>query len=133
MRQALLPEGWKRPKGYSNGIKASGTLLFTAGVIGWNALEEFESESLVDQFRQVLINTREVLAAGGARPENVVRMTWFVTDMEAYTSNLRAIGQIWREEFGAVYPCIACIGVSTLVEPLAKVEIETTAVITECD
>lgn len=131
MKQAVLPDGWLRPSGYSNGIKTQGTVVFTAGLIGWNAQEQFESDDFVDQLRQTLRNTREVLAAAGATPQDIVRQTWYVTDIEAYTARLRAVGEVWREEFGRVYPCMACVGVTRLVEPRALIEIETTAVISD--
>lgn len=131
MKQALLPDGWGRPKGYVNGIKARGDMVFTAGVVGWNAAEEFESDDLVPQLRQALINTRDILAAGDARPTDIVRMTWYVTDMKAYVDNLKEIGAIWRSVLGKTFPCVACVEVRSLVESRAKVEIETTAVISE--
>jgi enamine deaminase RidA (YjgF/YER057c/UK114 family) len=131
MRQALLPDGWARPKGYANGIKASGTMVFTAGVIGWNEREEFESDLFLDQLRQALVNTKAILAAGDASPGDIVRMTWYVTDMQAYAGNLKEIGEIWRDIFGKVFPCMACVQVVSLVEERAKIEIETTAVIPE--
>ena len=131
MKQALLPEGWVRPSGYSNGIKAQGTLVFTAGVIGWNEREEFESDDFIDQLRQTLGNTRDILAAAGASPTDIVRMTWFVTDMEEYAGRLKEVGAVWREVLGRTYPCMSCVGVTRLVEKRAKIEIETTAVIEE--
>jgi len=133
MKQTLLPDGWQRPKGYSNGILCEGRMVFTAGVIGWNAAEEFESEDLIDQLRQALINTKEILAAGGASPSDIVRMTWYVTDMETYRKSLKQIGKIWREtlgeKMGKTFPCMACVEVVALVEPKAIIEIETTAVL----
>ncbi|MCB2063300.1 MAG: RidA family protein [Novosphingobium sp.] len=131
MKQALLPEGWARPSGYSNGIKARGTLVFTAGVVGWNAQEQFESDDFIDQLRQTLSNTREILAAAGAEPSDIVRMTWYVTDMDEYAGRLKEVGEVWREVLGRSYPCMACVGVTRLVEQRARIEIETTAVIEE--
>ncbi len=131
MKHAVLPEGWSRPKGYSNGIKARGTMVFTAGVVGWTADEVFESDDFIDQLRQTLLNTRDILAAADATPEDIVRMTWYVTDMDAYTGRLAEAGAVWREVFGRTYPCMACVGVTRLVEPRALIEIETTAVISE--
>lgn len=131
MKQALLPDGWVRPSGYSNGIKARGSMVFTAGVIGWNAKEEFESDDFIDQLRQTLSNTRDILAAAGAEPSDIVRMTWYVTDMEEYTGRLKEVGAVWREVLGRTYPCMACVGVTQLVEKRAKIEIETTAVVDE--
>jgi enamine deaminase RidA (YjgF/YER057c/UK114 family) len=131
MKQALLPKGWPRPKGYSNGIKARGAMVFTAGVIGWNEQEEFESDDFVAQLRQALLNTRAILTEAQAGPEDIVRMTWYVTDMEAYVGNQAEVGAVWREVLGRTYPCMACVQVVSLVEKRAKIEIETTAVICE--
>ncbi|MFD1611200.1 RidA family protein [Sphingomonas tabacisoli] len=129
MHQLLQPPGWPRPKGYANGIAASGRLVFTAGVVGWNAEERFEHDDLAGQFRQVLLNTRAILAEGGAEPAHIVRMTCYVTDKREYVDAQVAIGAAWREVFGKVFPCMAVIEVSGLVEDAAKVEIETTAVV----
>ncbi|MGE3690059.1 MAG: RidA family protein [Novosphingobium sp.] len=131
MKQALLPEGWVRPRGYSNGIVARGTMVFTAGVVGWNAQEQFESDDFVAQLRQTLLNTRDILAAAGAGPQDVVRQTWYTTDMDEYVARLKEVGEVWREVFGRTYPCMACVGVTRLVEERARIEIETTAVISE--
>lgn len=125
----LQPDGWPRPKGYANGIAASGRFVFTAGVIGWNAREEFELADLAGQFRQALMNTRAILAAGGASPTDIVRMTCYVTDRREYLAARAEIGAAWREVFGRVFPCMSVIEVKGLVEDAAKVEIETTAVI----
>lgn len=125
----LQPEGWARPKGYANAIMAEGRFIFTAGIIGWNKSEKFEHESFIGQFRQILNSTRTLLAEAGASPEDIVRMTCYVTDKQEYLSNLEAIGKIWREEFGKIFPCMAVLEVSGLIEDKAKVEIETTAVL----
>jgi enamine deaminase RidA (YjgF/YER057c/UK114 family) len=127
-RRTLEPPGWKRPTGYSNGIAASGRFVFTAGVVGWNAAERFEREDFAGQFRQALLNTKAILAEGGAAPADIVRMTCYVTDKRAYLESRAEIGAAWREIFGAVYPCMAVVEVSALIEDAAKVEIETTAV-----
>ncbi|MEO1242669.1 MAG: RidA family protein [Pseudomonadota bacterium] len=129
--EILHPEGWSRPKGYVNGIAASGRMVFTAGVVGWNEREEFKHADLAGQFRQALLNTRAILAEGGAEPGDIVRMTCYVTDKREYLDNARDIGAAWRDILGKVYPCMALIQVSALVEDAAKVEIETTAVIAE--
>ena len=129
--QILQPEGWPRPKGYANGIAAQGRMVFTAGVIGWNKDEKFERKDFVGQFDQALQNTVAILAEGGAKPEHIVRMTCYVTDKKAYLAAIKEIGASWRERLGRVFPCMAVIGVSELVEDLAMVEIETTAVIPE--
>jgi len=128
-RKVLLPDGWPRPRGYSNGIAATGRMVFTAGVVGWNEEEKFSARDLTGQFRQALINTRAILKEGGAEPADIVRMTCYVTDKREYLAQAKAIGAAWREIFGNVYPCMALVQVVALVEDEAKVEIETTAVI----
>jgi|TARA_R110002096_G_scaffold257381_1_gene450885 enamine deaminase RidA (YjgF/YER057c/UK114 family) len=126
----LLPDGWPRPKGYSNGISVSGgRTVYVAGLIGWNAQEIFESDKLTDQFRKTLENTVAVLAAGGAGPEHIVRMTWYITDKSEYLENLKEIGAIYRDVIGKNYPTMACVEVAALMEDKAKIEIETTAMI----
>ena len=129
--KTLLPPGWPRPKGYSNGIAATGRLVFTAGVVGWNEEEYFAAEDLVGQFRQVLVNTLAILAEGRAGAEHIVRMTWYVTDRPEYVRNLREIGLVYRELIGRHYPAMAVVVVAGLVEPAARIEIETTAVVPE--
>ena len=127
--QVLQPPGWPKPKGYANGMAASGHMVFTAGIIGWTAEERFEATDFAGQFRQVLLNTLAVLAEGGAGPEHVVRMTWYVTDRDEYLAAARAVGTIFRELFGRNYPAMAVVQVAALVEPAAKLEIESTAVV----
>lgn len=127
--EILQPEHWPRPKGYANGIAASGRMVFTAGVVGWNEKEAFEHDNIAGQFRQTLINTKAILAQGGAEPADIVRMTCYVTDKREYLDNAGDIGVAWREVFGKVFPCMALVEVSALVEDAAKIEIETTAVI----
>jgi enamine deaminase RidA (YjgF/YER057c/UK114 family) len=129
--EVLLPEGWPRPKGYANGIAASGRMVFVAGQIGWDETGAFPDPSFLGQFRQTLNNTLAVLTAGGAKPEHVVRMTWFITDKREYLAVARECGQVWRELFGSHYPAMAVVQVAALIEDQAKVEIETTAVIPE--
>ncbi len=129
MKQILLPDGWPRPKGYANGILCEGQMVFTAGVIGWNAQEQLQSDDLLGQLRQTLKNTIAILAEAGAKPSDIVRMTWYVTDMDDYRKNLKEIGALWREEIGKVFPCMACVAITALVEPRAVIEIETTAVL----
>jgi enamine deaminase RidA (YjgF/YER057c/UK114 family) len=125
----LQPAGWPRPKGYANGIAAEGRLVFTAGVVGWNEMEKFVSDSFVAQLRQALMNTKAILAEAGALPEHIVRMTWYVTNKREYIDAAKEIGVVWREVLGKVFPCMAVVQVVALVEDAAKVEIETTAVI----
>lgn len=128
-RKVLQPAGWPRPRGYSNGIAASGRLVFTAGVVGWDEQEKFVAKDLAGQFRQALLNTRAILAEGGAAPSDIVRMTCYVTDKKEYLAEAEAIGAAWRDVLGKVFPCMALVQVAALVEDEAKVEIETTAVI----
>ncbi|HLL59088.1 MAG TPA: RidA family protein [Allosphingosinicella sp.] len=129
--KTLLPAGWPRPKGYSNGISASGRMVFTAGIIGWDEEQRFVAFDLPGQFRQLLINTLAILAEGGAGPEHVVRMTWYVVDRNDYVANLTVLGGIYRELMGSHYPAMAVVEVAALVEPLARIEIETIAVVPE--
>jgi enamine deaminase RidA (YjgF/YER057c/UK114 family) len=126
----LLPDGWPRPHGYANGISATGRTLFVAGQVGWDPVSgRIESGDFAQQVRRALENVIEVLDAGGARPADVVRMTWFMTDLDAYRAARRELGAIWRELFGSHYPAMSVIGVSELLEPGALVEIEATAVV----
>ncbi len=127
--EILLPPGWPRPSGYSNGIAASGRMVFVAGQIGWQPDGTFASDDLAEQFRQTLVNTLEVLQAGGARPEHIVRMTWYLTDKKEYLQKSRLIGEIYRDVIGRHYPAMAVVVVKELIEDRAKVEVETTAVV----
>lgn len=126
--RALLPEGWPRPKGYANGMRANGIFVLTGGVIGWDAREVI-ADGFVAQVNQVFANIKAILAEGGAAPEHLVRMTWYVTDMGAYLANLRPVGQAYRAHFGTHYPAMALVQVVRLVEPAAMIEIEATAII----
>ena len=126
----LLPDGWPRPKGYSNGIAVNaGRLIFVAGIVGWDQHGKFQSDDLAAQFRQVLLNTKAVMAEDGAGPEHMVRMTWYVTDKQDYLSRLAEIGQTYRDVMGKNYPAMACVQVAALMEDRAKIEIETTCVV----
>ena len=127
----LQPDGWRRPKGYSNGISARGRMIFTAGVVGWDENESFPDYTLHGQFAQALRNTLAILACDGAGPEHVVRMTCYVIDRSEYLACRDEIGAAWRELMGANYPAMALVEVSGLVEGAAMVEIETTAVVEE--
>ena len=127
--RTLQPAGWRRPKGYANGIEATGRQVFVAGLIGWNAEERFEANDLPGQFEQILKNLVAILAEAGARPEHVVRMTWYITDKQAYLSEAKRIGEIYRAVMGRVFPVMAVVQVVALMEDAALIEIETTAVI----
>ena len=126
--QILQPSGWPLPKGYANGMAADGRIVLTGGVIGWNTLGHLPPD-FVAQVRQTLSNIAAILAEGGARPEHLVRLTWYVVDIEEYLANLKALGQTYREIFGAHYPAMALVQVVRLVEKAARVEIEATAVV----
>ena len=125
----LQPPGWVRPKGYANGVAATGRIVFTAGVIGWTAEEKIEAHDFVGQFRQVLDNTLAILAEGGAGPEHIVRMTWYITDRDEYLAASREVGAIYRELIGRNFPTMAVVIVAGLIARAAKLEIETTAVV----
>jgi enamine deaminase RidA (YjgF/YER057c/UK114 family) len=124
----LQPSGWPMPKGYANGVAAEGRIVVTGGVIGWDQHERLP-DGFVAQVRQALENIAAILAEGDARPEHLVRLTWYVVDMEEYLANLKDLGQIYREIFGAHYPAMALVQVVRLVEPAARVEIEATAIV----
>jgi enamine deaminase RidA (YjgF/YER057c/UK114 family) len=126
--QVLQPSGWPQPKGYANGIMAEGRLVVTGGVVGWDVAGRF-ADGFVAQVRQTLENIVAILAEGGARPDHLVRLTWYVVDMDEYVSNLRALGKAYREVLGTHYPSMALVQVVRLVEPSARVEIEATAVV----
>ena len=129
MTQILQPPGWAKPKGFSNGIAATGKLVFVAGQIGWTGEGKWEATDFAGQFRQTLANTLAVLAEAGARPEHIVRMTWYITDKLEYLAALKDVGAAWRELMGRKYPAMAVVQVVALMEAEAKLEIETTAVI----
>ncbi len=126
--QVLLPDGWPRPRGYANGIRARGEMVFVGGMVGWDASGTF-ADGFVAQARQALANIRAVLAEGGAGPEDVVRLTWYVVDMAAYRANLGPLGAAYRELMGTHFPAMALVEVKGLVEPRALLEIEATAVV----
>ena len=129
MHKIVQPEGWPRPKGYANGVMAQGRMLFVAGQVGWNEKEEFESDDFVAQTEQALKNIVAVLTAGGAKPEHIARMTWYVTTKEEYLGRLAEIGAVYRKVIGPVYPAMSLVQVAGLVEHGAKLEIEATAVV----
>lgn len=125
----LQPADWKRPRGYSNGIEASGRLVFVSGMIGWDAQEKFVAQDFVGQVRQALQNAVRVLAEAGAKPEHIVRMTWFVVDKNEYIRAYQQVGVVYREIIGRHYPAMTAVQVVGLIEDQARVEIDVTAVI----
>lgn len=125
----LQPPDWAEPKGYANGILARGDLLFVGGQIGWNAQQRFESDDFVAQTRQTLQNIVAILKAGGAGPEHMVRMTWYIVDRVEYNARLKEMGAVYREVMGRNFPAMTCVQVAALIETEAKVEIEVTAVL----
>lgn len=131
MSKIVQPDGWKRPRGYSNGIAARGEQIFLAGQIGWNEREELVSADFVEQTAQALRNVVAVLDAAGATPQHLVRMTWYVTDKHEYAARAKEIGAAYRDIVGAVYPAMTLVQVAGLLEDGAKVEIEATAIVPE--
>ena len=125
----LHPPGWSRPRGYSNGVAAQGTVVSIAGQIGWNAQQQFETDDLVAQVRQTLANVLVVLAEAGGDSRHLVRMTWYLVDKREYRARAREIGAVYRELMGQNYPAMTAVQVVALMEDRAKVEIECTAVI----
>lgn len=126
--RAILPEGWPAPRGYANGMVAQGRVLVTGGLVGWDAAGIF-AEGFLPQLRQTLINIKAVVEAGGGRVEDIVRLTWYVTDIAAYRASLKDMGPAYREIMGRHFPAMAVVQVVALVEPAALIEIEATAVI----
>lgn len=129
MHELLHPTSWKPARGYANGVAANGRMVFVGGQIGWNAQQEFETGDFIEQVAQALRNVVAVLAEAGARPEHLVRLTWFVTSRDEYVSKLKELGAVYREVIGNHYPAMSLVQVVALVERKAKVEIEATAVI----
>ena len=127
--QVLLPSGWPRPKGYANGVSVSGRQVYVAGMIGWDAEGVFHSDDLVEQVRQAMQNIVDVLKEGGAGPEHIVRMTWYITDKKEYLARQAEIGKVYRELIGSFSVAMTAVQVAALIEDRAKVEIEVTAVV----
>ncbi len=125
----LQPPDWPRPKGYSNGIVARGTHVVLSGIVGWNEKEEFETDDFAGQVSQVLRNIVTLLEQADAKPEHLVRLTWYITSRDEYLAALKEIGAGYREIIGRHYPAMAVVEVSGLIEPGAKLEIEATAII----
>ena len=127
--EILHPKHWKPARGYANGVAATGRMVFTGGIIGWNAQCEFETDDFAAQVAQALRSIVEILAEAGAKPEHLVRLTWYVTDKREYLGSLKELGAAYKEIIGRHYPAMALVQVVALVEDRAKVEIEATAVI----
>ena len=125
----LQPPGWARPRGYANGISASGRSVHVSGMIGWDAQGVFHTDDFAGQVRQALQNVVAVLAEGGARPEHIVRMTWYVIDKKEYLEAHQAVGQAYRELIGRNFPAMTAVQVAGLIEDRARVEIEVTAIV----
>lgn len=129
-RQVVAPSGWQSPSGYAHGVSADGRIIAIAGQVGWNPRTgQFESDDFAQQTAQALKNIQEVLQASNARPEHIVRLTWFVTSRDEYINARKAIGVAYKEVFGRYYPAMSVVVVSALIETRAKVEIEATAVV----
>jgi enamine deaminase RidA (YjgF/YER057c/UK114 family) len=126
--RAILPEGWPQPRGYANGMVAEGRVLVTGGLVGWDAQGVF-AKGFIPQLRQTFINIKAVVEAGGGRVEDIVRLTWYVTDIATYRASLKDMGPAYREVFGRHFPAMAVVAVTALVEPEALLEIEATAVV----
>jgi len=131
LKKLLLPKGWPMPSGFSQGIAVRGTQIFVAGQIGWTSEGFFESDEFWQQTRQALKNTVSILSEAGAKPEHIVRMTWYITDCQEYLSQLKQVGEVYREIIGVHFPVMTIVEISKLLEKRAKLEIETTAVIPE--
>ena len=129
MHEILQPEGWSKPVGYANGVAARGRTIYVGGQIGWTGQAVFETDDLVGQVRQTLQDVADVLAAGGARPEHIVSMTWYFVDKADYLANLKGIGAAYRDVIGRHYPAMVALQVVALMEDRAKVEIQAVAVV----
>jgi enamine deaminase RidA (YjgF/YER057c/UK114 family) len=127
--EILQPPGWPRPRGYANGIAARGRFVFVSGMIGWHADGQVDSDDFVEQARQALRNIVDVLREADARPEHIVRLTWYVVDKREYAAAGSALGAVYREIIGAHYPAMTAVEVRALIEDRARVEIEATAVV----
>lgn len=131
MHTILQPEGWAKPSGYANGVSARGRTVFVGGQVGWNAECQFESDDFVAQVRQTLSNIVAILAEGGAEPQHITTMTWYFIDKAEYLSNLKGVGQAYRDVIGRHFPAMAAVQVVGLVEDRARIEIQATAVVPE--
>ncbi|PQO24804.1 enamine deaminase RidA [Rhodobacteraceae bacterium WD3A24] len=129
MHEQLNPANWKPARGYANGIAARGRTLYLGGLVGWTGDQVFETDDFLGQVEQTLTNIVAVLEEGGAGPEHLVRLTWYVTDKQEYLANLKGLGEVYRRVIGRNFPAMALVQVVALVEDRAKVEIEATAVV----
>jgi len=127
--KVLQPAGWAVPRGYANGVAVQGLQVYVAGQIGWNAQAQFDSDDLVEQVRQALLNVRAVLAEAGAQPSHITRMTWYLVDKREYLARVREIGAVFREVIGHYAIAMTAVQVAALIEDRARVEIEVTAVV----
>ena len=127
--KALLPPGWPRPSGYANGVSARGRTIYTAGVVGWDQEGHFAAADLVGQLRQVLTNILAIIAEGGAGPEHIVKLTWYIVDRDEYVASIKEVGAAYRAVMGPHFPAMAVVQVAGLIEPAARIEIEATAVV----
>lgn len=127
--EILQPPGWARPRGYSNGVAASGRMVCVSGMIGWDGQGVFHTDDFAGQVRQALLNIVEVLKEADAKPEHIVRMTWYVVDKQEYVAAYKDIGAAYRDIIGAHYPAMTAVQVTALVEERARVEIEVTAMV----
>jgi enamine deaminase RidA (YjgF/YER057c/UK114 family) len=127
--KTLQPSHWVRPRGYANGIEASGRMIFVSGMIGWDSQGKLVAADIVGQVRQALKNVAEILAEAGAKPEHVVRMNWYVVDKREYIRAYQQIGEVYRELMGGHYPAMTAVQVAALFEDGARIEIEVTAVV----
>ena len=127
--EVIQPEGWAPAKGYANGVKAAGQQIYIGGQIGWTAEQKFESPDFIGQTEQALLNIRAVLEAAGGKPEDLVRLTWYITDKREYLAKQREMGEAYRRVLGRNFPAMAMVVVAGLIEDEALVEIEATAVL----
>jgi enamine deaminase RidA (YjgF/YER057c/UK114 family) len=127
----LHPPNWPRPRGYSNGISAKGRIVVTGGIVGWDETENFVKQDIAGQAAQAFKNIVLILAEGGAKPENIVRMTWYITDKIGYINSQKLIGESYRKNFGKHFPAMAVVEVASLMEEEAKLEIEVMAIVEE--
>lgn len=127
--QVIQPKNWPKPKGYANGIVATGSMLFIGGQVGWDETETIVSDDFVKQVKQALLNIITILHEAGGKPEHIVRMTWYVTDRDAYMNSQKELGRVYTEVMGRHYPAMSLLVIKALVEEGAKVEIEATAVL----